>query len=269
MPRIFSYFSKILLSSLLLFPAIATADVRVSPMVIETEINRGQAQGTITVSNVSDQDFRGRIFSVPFTYDAEEGFQFLESSANDLTPYLQFSPRELQIPGRDQRRVRFIARVPPSLPDGEYRAMLITENLEAMIEEQTDETGSWVLRTTIVPQIGVAVYVRKGNISHNLEISSVRYNPESNRLQLLVRNSGQASVIVQPEWVISQGNQEIQSGRGLDTTVIAEKERFVNINLSQPLEPGDYQLSGNLGWGVNRNTKIPFSVTFTVPLNRD
>ncbi|AMW29324.1 MULTISPECIES: hypothetical protein [Arthrospira] len=143
--------------------------------------------------------------------------------------------------------------------------MLITENLEAIIEEQTDETRNFVLRTTIVPQIGVAVYVRKGDIYHDLDIVNVRYNPESNRLHLLVRNSGQASVIVQPEWVISQGNQEIQSGRGVDTTVIAEKERLVNINSNQPLEPGDYKLYGNLAWGVNRNNKIPFSVTLAVP----
>lgn len=35
------------------------------------------------------------------------------------------------------------------------------------------------------------------------------------------------------------------------------------------LEPGEYELSGNLGWGVNRRKKIPFSVTFTVSETSD
>lgn len=267
--RILSRLSSVLLSSMLLGGTAARADIAISPVVIETEINRGQAQGTITVSNRDAEEFRARVYSLPFTYDKEQGFQLLESSPQDLTPYLQFSPRELQVPGTDQRRIRFIARVPPSLPDGEYRAMLFTENLEATFQEETDANSDVVLRTAIVPRVGVAVYVRKGDISHELSIDSARYNPESKQVQLLVRNTGKASAILQGEWTIKKGEQEIYSGRGIDTTVIAEGERYLNVdyanNGTTTLEPGDYQLSGNLGWGVNRRNKIPFSVTFTVP----
>ncbi len=263
--------SSVLLSSCLLFGTAARADISISPMIVETEVQRGQAQGSITVTNLGAEDFRARVYSAPFTYDAEQGFQLLESSPQDLSPYLQFSPRELQVPSTDQRRIRFIARFPPSLPDGEYLAILFTENLEATIQEETNPTGNVIFRTAIVPRIGVAVYVCKGEISHDLTINSARYNPENKKLQLLVVNTGKASVIIQREWKIKKGEQEIYSGQRGDTTVIAEGSRYLNVDYSAGgamgetiLEPGEDELSGNLGWGVNRRNKISFSVTFTV-----
>jgi P pilus assembly chaperone PapD len=257
--------SNVLLSSFLLWGIAARADIAISPLVIETEVQRGQAQGTITVRNGDAKEFRARVYSAPFTYDAEQGFKRLESSPQDLTPYLQFSPRELQVPSSAERRIRFVVRFPPSLPDGEYRAMLFTENLEATIQQETDATSGVTLRTAIVPSVGVAVYVRKGKLSHNLSAISARYNPQSNKVQLLVRNTGKASAILQGEWTIKKGEQEIYKGLGMDTTVLAEGERYLDVDYAKKLEPGQYQLSGTLGWGVNRTNKIPFSLKFTVP----
>jgi len=267
--RITSSLTSLVLANCLLLGAAARANISISPLVVETQVNRGQATGSITVSNLTSEEFRARVYSAPFTYNAEEGFQILDSSPQDLSPYLQFSPRELQIPGTEQRRIRFIARFPPSLPDGEYRAILFTENLKATIQEETDSTGDIIFRTTIVPRIGVAVYVRKGNISHELTLDSARYNPESKTLDLLAINTGKASVILQPEWTLKKDGREINRGRNESITVIAEGSRYIPIDYSadreQTLEPGDYELSGQLGWGVNFSNKIDFSVDFTVP----
>ncbi|MUG95076.1 hypothetical protein F7734_23005 [Scytonema sp. UIC 10036] len=256
---------SVLLSSFLLWGTAARADIAISPLVIETQVQRGQAQGTITVRNGDAKEFRARVYSAPFTYDAEQGYKPLKSSPQDLTPYLQFSPRELQVSGSDERRIRFVVRFPPSLPDGEYRAMLFTENLEAIMQKETNTTTGITFKTAIVPQVGVAVYVRKGNISHNLSVKSARYNPQFKQVQLLVRNTGKASAILQGEWTIKKGEQEIYKGRGIDTTVIAEGERYLIVDYVKKLESGEYQLSGNLGWGVNRTNKIPFNVKFSVP----
>lgn len=88
--------ASVLLSSVLL-SGIAKANISISPMVVETEAKRGQAQGRITVSNPSTEDFRARVYTSPFTYDKETGFKTLSKSPTDLAPYLQFSPRELQV----------------------------------------------------------------------------------------------------------------------------------------------------------------------------
>ena len=262
--------SSIVFSTFLLSENTAKADITISPLVIETAAKQGQAQGNITVTNGDTKSFRSRVYTEPFTYDLETGFKLLDSSPFDLTPCLQFSPRELEVPGTDNRRIRFIARFPPSLPDGEYRTMLFTENLEATFQEEQNSSKGAIFRTAIVPRIGVAVYVRKGNISHNLTAVNARFDSKSQQLQLLVKNSGKASVITQGEWTIKKENKQIYNGRGIDTTVIAEGERYLTVDYSNAakkiqLEPGEYQLSGNLGWGVNQTNKIPFSVKFIVP----
>ena len=262
--------SSIVFSTFLLSENTAKADIAISPLVIETAAKQGQAQGNITVTNGDTKSLRARVYTEPFTYDLETGFKLLDSSPFDLTPYLQFSPRELEVPGTDNRRIRFVARFPPSLPDGEYRTMLFTENLEATFQEEQNSSKGAIFRTAIVPRIGVAVYVRKGNISHNLTAVNARFDSKSQQLQLLVKNSGKASVITQGEWTIKKGDKQIYNGRGIDTTVIAEGERYLAVDYSSPgkkikLEPGEYQLSGNLGWGVNQTNKIPFSVKFIVP----
>jgi P pilus assembly chaperone PapD len=262
--------SSIVFSTFLLSENTAKADITISPLVIETAAKQGQAQGNITVTNGDTKSFHARVYTEPFTYDLETGFKLLDSSPFDLTPYLQFSPRELEVPGTDNRRIRFVARFPPSLPDGEYRTMLFTENLEATFQEEQNSSKGAIFRTAIVPRIGVAVYVRKGNISHNLTAVNARFDSKSQQLQLLVKNSGKASVITQGEWTIKKENKQIYNGRGIDTTVIAEGERYLTVDYSNAakkiqLEPGEYQLSGNLGWGVNQTNKIPFSVKFIVP----
>jgi hypothetical protein len=256
----------LLMASLLLLGNSAKANVGVSPLVIEAELRRGQAQGIINIRNTGESDFRARVYTSPFTYDPEEGIQFLDSSPNDLSPYLLFSPRELLVPGTNERRIRFIARIPPSAPDGEYRTMIFTENLQTSVQEQTD--GDVRISTTIVPRIGVAVYVRKGDIDHELTAAQARYNPETQALQLLVENTGLATVRVQGNWTLSKEGDMIYEGIGPATTVIAENSRYLSVDYDTetPLTPGTYELSGYLGSGVNFNSdRTPFRVTFTIP----
>ncbi|AFZ02120.1 hypothetical protein [Calothrix sp. PCC 6303] len=260
--------TTLLLSSFLQSGSAAKADIAISPMILETQAKRGQAKGTFTVSNLDEKAFRARVYTSPFTYDKEKGFQALTSSPNDLAPYLQFSPRELQVDGSTQRTIRFITRFPPSLPDGEYRTMIFTENLQPTTVTETDNKKGVTVNTSIVPRIGVAVYVRKGNIAPKLAASSARFNAKASNLQLLVANKGKASAITSGEWKLKRGNQTLQSGKIGDTTVIAEGERYLSLTPAKSpqtkLSPGNYEISGDLAWGEKKN-KVPFKVNLLVP----
>jgi hypothetical protein len=259
--------ASVLLSSFLL-SGIAKANISISPMVVETEAKRGQAQGRITVSNPDSQDFRARVYTSPFTYDKETGFKTLSKSPTDLTPYLQFSPRELQVGASRKRNIRFIVRFPPSLPDGEYRTMIFTENLQRGTITETNPETNVTLQTNIIPRIGVALYVRKGDVSPNLNFSSARVNQKNNQIQLLVSNKGKASAIVAGDWQLKKGKEVIQKGNISDTTVLAEGERYLtakSLNKELKLAPGEYQLTGELGWGVNKKNRIPFNVKLMIP----
>jgi hypothetical protein len=250
----------------------ARANLSISPLVVELDAKQGQAQGTITVGNGGENPFRARSYAVPFTYDRETGFQELKTAPNDLTPYLQFSPTELAVPGADRRRLRFIGRLAPSLPEGEYRAMIFTETLDQPLPTEVTTTGETTVTSTIVPRMGVAVYVRKGKLSPKLTIDSVRFNPTVQQPQILVKNSGKATAIVMSEWTIKQGDRTVSAGLVSDTTVIAEGDRYINVKLSDAdlakLVPGEYQIQGNVLWGLNHSQEIPYKFPFTVPVRK-
>ncbi|RCJ28298.1 P pilus assembly protein, chaperone PapD [Nostoc sp. ATCC 43529] len=251
------------LFALILFPAAAKAQMSVSPLVIEAKAERGQAQGMITISNTSKTPSRIRIYAEPFTYNRDTGFQTLTSSPNDLTNYLQFSPRELTVQPGEVRRVRLISRLAPNLPDGEYRAVVFNETLN----ESKDGAGNNV---TLVARIGVTFYVRKGNVSPQLAIDSASFNQQQKQIQLLVRNSGQATVLPSLNWTLRQGQTVIKTGQVSANAVVANSDRNFLLNYpnkDQPaLKPGQYQLSGELVWGEDNNkNKLPFNVNITIP----
>ncbi|MEA5626445.1 P pilus assembly protein, chaperone PapD [Nostoc sp. UHCC 0251] len=251
------------LFALIFFPVAAKAQMSVSPLVIEAKAERGQAQGMITISNTSKTPSRIRIYAQPFTYSRDAGFQTLSSSPSDLTKYLQFSPRELTIKPGEVRRVRLISRLAPNLPDGEYRAVVFNETLT----ESKDAAGNNV---TLVARIGVTLYVRKGNLSPKLAIDSASFNPEQKQIQLLVQNSGQATVLPSVNWTLRQGQTVVKTGQVDANAVVANSDRNFLLNYpskDQPaLKPGQYQLSGELFWGEDsKKSKLPFNLNITIP----
>lgn len=257
--KIISYLSGCALSYLLLLPGIAQAQIKIEPLVIETNSQRGQATGVITVTNPSEETFRARVYALPFTYD-KDGFEVLESSPNDLTPYLVFSPRELVVEPGQSRRIRVVSRLLPSMTQGEYRAVIFTEPLQ----EITESSG-----VGIIPRIGVTMYVRHGDVSPELRIEGANYDPKSHQIQLLVSNSGDATARPKiASWQLSQNGTAIKTGETEAFTVIAEGERYLLIPYPanrENVSPGNYQLTGSLIWGDSNNPdELPFSVDLTI-----
>jgi len=259
--------SALKLTSLALFTTLlgnvsAQAQVSLSPMVIELQANRGQAQASINVSNNSDKAFRARVYAQPFTYDRDTGFKTLTSSSNDLNPYLQFSPRELVIPPGVTRRVRLITSFPPNFTEGEYRAVIFTEKLD----EAKDSNGN---KVNIATRIGATVYVRQGSLSPNLVVDSASWNQEQKQIQLLVRETGKVSARATVKWTLQQGDKVIKQGITDSNYIIAESDRYIPLNHIQPgeaaLVAGKYQLIGELVWGENNQNKQKFNLNLTIP----
>jgi urease beta subunit len=251
------------LSAAFLLSSTALAQLGASPLIIEAETNRGQAQTTINVINSGDTPLRARIYTEPFTYDRDKGFQTLPSDTNDLSPYLQFSPRELTIPPGVTRRVRLRAILAPSLPDGEYRTAVFAETLKESVNGSGKNVG-------VITRVATTVYIRKGDVSPNLTVDSAQFNANQKTLQLLVKNIGDASVRLGANWQLKQGERIIQTGESVPTAIVAQSDRNLILNNhpeSEPLAllPGNYQLTGELIWGDDNSNQLPFSVTLTVP----
>jgi hypothetical protein len=253
----------------LLLPNIAQAQVGLSPLIIESKLDKGKAEGVITVSNPEKETFRARVYPELFIYDPELGFKTIPSDQSSIVPYLQFSPRELEVPGNKERKVRVIIRTPPSLPDGEYRAVIFTENLKQSDIKQGQ------LATAVVARIGTVVFIRKGNVSPKLTVDSIKYNSQKKILELIVKNSGTATGYGAINWKLKQGSQEITNGvfPKVSTSVNSQRNMMLQYpnKADQPsLKPGKYQLTGELSWkypelSENKNT-VPFTVDFDVPV---
>jgi P pilus assembly chaperone PapD len=241
----------------------AFAQLAISPMVIEEVANQGQAQGVITLYNSGAEPFRARVYARPFTY-GRDGIQVLDNSPQDLTPYLLFSPRELVVEPGQTRRIRVVSRLLPSMGEGEYRAILFTEKLDAVPTDGDDP-----LSVAIIPRIGVTMYVRQGDLAPNLQVLEAIAQPAEGQISLLVSNSGDATVRPTATWALLQNGHTLGSGALLETTVMAGGDRHLPINyqadLEAPLSPGTYTLSGTLTWQFNNASQtLPFSLPVTL-----
>ncbi|MBE9235785.1 P pilus assembly protein, chaperone PapD [Anabaena aphanizomenioides LEGE 00250] len=235
--------------------------LRVSPLVIERQAASGQARGVIDVANNSDQPFRARVSLKPFTY-IREGLKVLESSSNDLTPYLTFSPRELVIAPGQTRSIRFNARLLPSLPQGEYRAMFSVEQLQ----EKNDPNAK--NQVSIDVSIGAIIFVRNGDLTPSLNVEKAFYDGKTQEIKLLVQNTGKATTRARTEWNLTENGKPVNSGKLEESTIIAEGDRYITIAYppqGQTFTPGNYNFSGKLTWDFpNKGGNLPFNVNFTV-----
>jgi hypothetical protein len=233
----------------------------VSPLVIERKAESGQARGVIDVTNGSDKPYRARVTLSSFTY-SREGLQVLKSSPNDLTPYLTFSPRELLITPGQKRSIRFNARLLPSLPQGEYRAMFSIEELK----ENSSSTKE--NEVSLVVSIVSTIFVRNGDLAPILKIEKAFYDAKAKEIRLLVNNTGKATTRARTEWNLSQNSKPVNSGKLEETTIIAEGDRYIRIAYppqGKTLTPGNYNFSGKLTWDFpNKGGNLPFNVNFNV-----
>ncbi|MGK7924091.1 MAG: P pilus assembly protein, chaperone PapD [Spirulina sp.] len=226
--------------------SLALAQIGVSPIVLEIQARRGQSQGFISVYNNGENPYRARVYTQPFTYDRDRGFQALPTIPLDLSPYLQFTPRELVVQPGQNRRVRLIGRFPPSLVEGEYRTALIVEGLDPIT--LVDEAGNTV---KIVQQVAVTVFVRNGDLQPELIADRAIWNPQTRQIAILVQNRGGASARPGIEWRLLQAGTEIDRGKISPEIVLAEGDRNLIVTYPEGEEippPGNYRLQGELIW---------------------
>ena len=185
-------------------------------------------------------------------------FEIIEESPSDLTPFLNYSPRELAIQPGETRRIRFVSRLLPSTPEGEYRAVITSEKLDSA----ANSSGSQV---SAIARLGVIVFVRHGDAESDIAIQEASYDAAEKKIELLAVNSGNASVRPRLVWELKQASEVISSGSLDATTVIAEGERLISIDYPEATS-GEYQLTGKLQWGSYSNPeKQSFEVEVVIP----
>lgn len=215
----------------------AVAQVGMSPLFIEAEATRGRSQGVVTLINSTDRPIRARVYSEPFTFE-KDGFTSLIEDADDLAPYLQFSPREVVIEPNSEQRVRLLGQFPPSLPAGEYRAAVFAEEL---LDSESLESN-----IAINARVGTTVYMRQGELS--AELSALEASIGEKSIELSVANKGDATARPSVNWTLLQNGVEVASGQESVRTIVAEGDRNFSLPLPTALPSGSYTLAGEFTW---------------------
>ena len=257
----FFYTSLILGCTLVATTKAAFSQVMINPMVIESDTQKGQARGSFTVTNNSPAVMRARVGAQPFNY-GRKGFEIVKESANDLVPYLIFSPREFVLQPGQTRQVRLSAQLLPSMKDREFRAVIFTDSLTAIDNAGSSDPG--ISQTSILPRLGVTFYVRQGKADPQLTIESASVSAGSS-VQLLMKNTGNATVRPEVRWKLVDKNGIEVSGKVDATTVIAGGDREITLtdNLGSSFPAGTYELKGELRWERGKEIK---NQSFTIPL---
>lgn len=259
-----SVITSIGICGLLLSQKPAEAQVNVSPLVITTKAKQGTATGFITLVNTGNAVATMKLYANPFTYGSK-GFQVLDSSPNDLSPYLIFSPTEVVLEPKQTRRVRLLARLLPSMNLGEYRSVIFAEPVKP--PDNLNKTGGLSLNT----RVGVVVYVRQGEIRESLIPKEINYDTKTKELYLSVHNEGNVTVRTQGKWELKQEGKQSLEGQISTITIISEGMRNIPITISknqqkETIPSGKYQLTGELFWGDPLNpTQVPFNFPVTIP----
>ncbi|HLP88019.1 MAG TPA: P pilus assembly protein, chaperone PapD [Nostocaceae cyanobacterium] len=241
----------------------AKANLILSPIYVDLTANRGKSEGVLNVGNSSNEAIRVRLFPKFFSYNRDGEFQELtESDERNLSPYLQFSPREIVVEPGKVRRVRLLSLLPPSLPDGEYRVAIFAETLSSGVVQSG-------YRVNLISRVGAAIYVRKGNVTSDLQVATASFNRENQQLRLLLRNQGQATARPKIQWSLKQGEKLIVS-EGVGTSVVGGMEQNVLLNRNAQnklnVNPGKYQLLGEVVWkDGDRQKTLPFNLDLDIP----
>ncbi|MEM7555820.1 MAG: P pilus assembly protein, chaperone PapD [Cyanobacteria bacterium P01_A01_bin.84] len=254
-------FFSITLSSLFVSHDIAYSQVGIAPIIIEKEASRGRVESVINVINTGDKTIRVRIFSQSFIYTQEGKFKILSTNKQDLSPYLQFSPRELSIAPKSTRKIRLLTLLDPNLPDAEYRAVIFAEHL---IQNNSQNGGS----VGMITRVGTTMYVKKGSQSPSLVVDNSNFNKGIQRLRLLVKNQGNASVRPSVSWTLKQNGKLVREGKTIPATIITRTSRYIPLEdlskNSSLIPPGKYELNGYLIWRENNEDR---SLAFQLPVN--
>ena len=247
----------------ILFAVPTHAQVSMSPLMVVMNVQNGQGQQLVTVRNRTDQPYRARVYTEPFTYTSN-GLEPLQRSPVDLTPYIVFSPRELELKPGAERNVRLVVKVPPNLNNTELRSVLFVQDLKEVALSDPNAKA----QTAVVSRIGMPIYARIGNVEPNLSALTATYDDGRDRISIRVKNSGAGSTRAWINWTL-EGKGKVVEGKAAPSSIVGESERDIYIEndpLIKSLQPGKYQLKGSLDTERENSQKtFPFSLTLEVP----
>lgn len=234
----------------------ASAQIGVSPPVIEMPFEVGSTARSIDVINFGSRDVDVRVRVQNFDLDEANAVRILPSSEQSLDQWIVFQPGSFELPAGKSQTIRFALRPKVAPTPGEHRAMVFFEE-----QPRPDDKKEGV---RVLFRMGAAVYVHVGGAQRVGEILGV--DPSAEDVAFDISSTGTALVRMDGTWAIwpadaypgeakaptpkvdAEGNWPsrpqavVAAGRLPLTPVLPGTRRRVHLRLPASLKAGDYFL---------------------------
>lgn len=235
-----SWWGFFLISALLFTPLANTlAGVLVAPSVVILS-DKGRT-GRMTVQNPSNMP---REITIDFSFGLPESDSLgyvkvkldtaLINDPRSAAPWIKAYPRKLVIPPSGSQVVRFVARPPADLPDGEYWARIMVQSQEgtSSLPSPTAE-GKITTRLNMIMRTAIMLKYRSGNLVASLKLNNTTVFKNDTTIGVVVdmTNSGNVSYIGVLSCRLLDADQKEISTRRIQLAVYYDLKRRVSFRV--------------------------------------
>lgn len=202
-----------------LVPAVLSAPlagaVGVSPAFVDVRLDKGRPAGKFIITNPGKSEERYRVKMIHFEFLENGALRRIPPNSKSLAPWMRFNPKEVVIPPKSKRAVRFVV-VPRGRPKpGQYWAAMELESLKASIRTGKDDAGR-AFRVEVIPTVLVPVFGQMGNLKYSGTITSVKLVHDEKAgatLKTLVTNTGTGRLLVNGKYsLLDESGKEVVAG---------------------------------------------------------
>lgn len=172
---------------------------QIYPTILELEIDKPTVYSEITISNTGDENVK---YELGVKKDVDDF---------DLSPYVQFFPRVMEIKPSKQKKVRIALKGIPykELPDGELRALLeikeINSKLGNKYKSKEESTEDFSTNVNVIFNVAMMIYARKGESIEAINIGDPLF--EEGKASIEVTNTGNVSF--KPKALLESGGSQV------------------------------------------------------------
>lgn len=240
------------------------ASIVVSPTKIEINANKiknNYTTAAIEIKGDSNKPIRFRAYPGYFTISntSEMIMQDSKGDPHDLSKKIRFVPSEFTVPAGKSQKIRVNIAGIKTLPDGESRAVLYLEDVNAK-EVNLDNMPSGIgAQLVLKTRVGVPVYVDKGKFTKQADIETFNIVKEKDGLytEIKVLSTGTSRVRYSGIVQISKGKKLI-SEYALNGKVVGGQNSYLakqKIQTDKINEAGDYNLRVILSYFDENNNR--------------
>lgn len=243
------------------------ASIAVSPTRIEINANKirnNYVTAAVEVRGDNSKPVRFRAYPGYFTI-SDKGEMVLEDTKNDpndISKKVRFVPSEFTVPPGKTQKLRINVANISSLPDGESRAILFLEDVQAK-EIDVPTTSGIGAQLVLKTRVGVPIYVDKGKFVKKAEIETLDIVKGKDGLytEMKILSKGNSKVryigkiqVIKGKKLITEYNLESKVIGCENSLTVREKIQTEKIK-----EAGDYTLRAVLSYydqdGIKKNIK--------------